>query len=110
MQRTTRSVIKKKDLPAVAVSTLPVIEPHPIEVRKKIHFICTEVRNKRMDRNQRHHTFSSGSLRIDDFYKTAPLDCLTCLLRMPVWALTGVEPKLKTLVRAFCRRLGNSRT
>ena len=51
-----------------------------------------------------------GSLRIDDFCTTTPLDCVTCLLRMPIWALAGVEPKSTTLVRAICRRLRNRRT
>ena len=51
-----------------------------------------------------------GSLRIDDFCTTTPLDCVTCLLRIPFWALTGVEPKSTTLVRAICRRLRNSWT
>ena len=41
-----------------------------------------------------------GSLRIDDFRTTAPLDCVTYLLRMPVLALAGVEQKSTTLVRA----------
>ena len=36
---------------------------------------------------------------------TTPLDCVTCLLRMPIWALAGVEPtESTTLVRAICRR------
>ena len=34
---------------------------------------------------------SLGSLRIDDFRTTTPLDCVTYLLRMPVLALAGVE-------------------
>lgn len=53
---------------------------------------------------------SLGSLRINDFCSTAPLDCVTCLLRMPIWALADVEPKSTTLVRSICRRLGNRRT
>ena len=53
---------------------------------------------------------SLGSLRIDDFCTTTPLDCVTYLLRMPIWALAGVATKSTTLVRAICRRLGNSRT
>ena len=51
-----------------------------------------------------------GSLRIDDFCTTTPLDCVTCLLRMPIWTLAGVEPKSTTLVRTICRRLRNNRT
>ena len=53
---------------------------------------------------------SIGSLRIDDFCTTTPLDCVTYLLRMPIWALAGVATKSTTLVRAICRRPGNSRT
>ena len=53
---------------------------------------------------------TTGSLRIDDFCTSTPLDCVTCLLRMPIWAFTGVATKSTTLVRAICRRLGNSRT
>ena len=51
-----------------------------------------------------------GSLRIDDFCTTTPLDCVTYLLRMPIWALAGVATKSTTLERAICRRPGNSRT
>ena len=51
-----------------------------------------------------------GSLRIDDFCTTPPLDCVTCSLRMLFWALASFAPKATTLVRAICRRLRNSRT
>ena len=37
------------------------------------------------------------SLRIDDFCTTTPLDCVTCSLRMPLWALAGVSRKSTTL-------------
>ena len=50
------------------------------------------------------------SLRIDDFCTTPPLDCVTCSLRMPFWALVSFARKSTTLVRAICRRLGNRRT
>ena len=53
---------------------------------------------------------SLGSLRIDDFCTTPPLDCVTCSLRMPFWALVSFAPKSTTLVGAICRRLGNRRT
>ena len=46
-----------------------------------------------------------GSLRIDDFGSTTPLDFVTCLLRIPVRELTDVAPKSTMLVTAICRRL-----
>ena len=45
-----------------------------------------------------------GSLRIDDFGATTPLDFVTCLLRMLVRELTDAAPKSTTLVTAICRR------
>ena len=58
-----------------------------------------------------HSTYATlGSLRIDDFCTTPPLDCVTCSLRMPFWALASVAPKATTLVRAIRRRLGNGKT
>ena len=51
-----------------------------------------------------------GSLRIDDFRTTTPLDCVTGLLRMLVWALAGVAPKSTPLLTAIRRRRRKSRT
>ena len=45
-----------------------------------------------------------GSLRIDDFRMTMPLDCVTGLLRMLIWALAGVAPKSTPLLTAIRRR------
>ena len=51
-----------------------------------------------------------GSLRIDDFRTTTPLDCVTGLLRMLIWALAGVAPKSTPLLTAIRRRHRKSRT
>ena len=51
-----------------------------------------------------------GSLRIDDFRTTTPLDCVTGLLRMLIWALAGVAPKSTPLLTAIRRRPRKSRT
>ena len=51
-----------------------------------------------------------GSLRIDDFRKTTPLDCVTGLLRMLIWALAGVAPKSTPLLTPIRRRPRKSRT
>lgn len=41
-----------------------------------------------------------GSLRIDNSCTTAPLDCSTCLLRMPITSLTDIESKLTTFFKS----------
>ena len=51
-----------------------------------------------------------GSFRIDDFRTTTPLDCVTGLLRMLIWALPGVAPKSTPLLTAIRRRLRKNRT
>ena len=51
-----------------------------------------------------------GSLRIDDFRTTTPLDCVRGLLRMLIWALAGVAPKSTPLLTAIRRRPSKSRT
>ena len=51
-----------------------------------------------------------GSLRIDDFRTTTPLDCVTGLLRMLILALAGVAPKSTPLLTAISRRPRKSRT
>ena len=51
-----------------------------------------------------------GSLRNDDFGTTTPLDCVTGLLRMLIWALAGVAPKSTPLLTAIRRRPRKSRT
>ena len=51
-----------------------------------------------------------GSLRIDDFRTTTPLDCVRGLLRMLIWALAGVAPKSTPLLTAIRRRPRKSRT
>ena len=51
-----------------------------------------------------------GSLRIDDFRTTTPLDCVTGLLRMLIWALASVAPKSTPLLTAIRRRPRKSRT
>ena len=51
-----------------------------------------------------------GSLRIDDFRTTTPLDCVTGLQRMLIWALAGVAPKSTPLSTAIRRRPRKSRT
>ena len=46
-----------------------------------------------------------GSLRIDDFGATTPLDFVACLLRMLVRKLAEVALKSTALVTAICRCL-----
>ena len=62
------------------------------------------------DRRCRRVSCLLGSLRIDDFSTTAPLDCVTYSLRMPIGVLAGVAPKSTTLIGVIYRRLGNCRT
>ena len=74
-------------------------------------------------RDSRHHSTTSfserrtrrdltkrGGLRIDDFRTTTPLDCVTGLLRMLIWALAGVAPKSTLLLTAIRQRPRKSRT
>ena len=51
-----------------------------------------------------------GSLRIDDFRTTTPLDCVRGLLSMLIWALAGVAPKSTLLLTAIRWRPRKSRT
>ena len=51
-----------------------------------------------------------GSLRIDDFRTTTPLDCVTGLLRMLIWVLAGVAPKSTPLLTTIRWRPRKSRT
>ena len=51
------------------------------------------------------HLFLLGSLRIDDFHTTTP-----GLLRMLIWALAGIAPKLTPLLTAIRQRPRKSRT
>ena len=51
-----------------------------------------------------------GSLWIDDFCATTPLDCVRGLLRMLIWALACVAPKSKPLLTAIRWRPRKSRT
>ena len=55
-------------------------------------------------------TPSLGSLRIDDFRTTTPLNCVTGLLRMLIWAVAVVAPKSTPLLTAIRRRPRKSRT
>ena len=51
-----------------------------------------------------------GSLRIDNFRMTTPLDYVNDLLRMLIWAFAGVAPKSMPLLTAIRRRPKKSRT
>ena len=62
-----------------------------ISISKHIVYSVPKKRGKVMVNKIYKHYLTIGSLRIDDFRTTTPLDCVTYLLRMPVLALAGVE-------------------
>ena len=66
--------------------------------------MCVTKRSKNMQS-------ALGSLRIDDFGTTMPLDCVTgFILRMLIWALASVAPKSTPLLTAIRWRPRKSRT